>query len=281
MKVFKRRYFRWALFIIFLLFLLPNFIPFNFFLYERNANVIEQYDPNVANKIRSVDQLLEVLNTQANEQGIKKNSLAYFEILSSIVRKRFYHAYSHYSLKENWIAAVAGKFAWYDLSAIVIPHDIMQYPMAACSQQSIIMMECFKRLGIPFRKVGMTGHYACEGFIENSWYYFDTDKEPAIKGRRASFEYLASNKMLYDMYNNVLTREEVDRLVGTASYGTVNRQPAREAIIFHKITRAASRLLWIIPFVWWAFLYSNRKRKLAAATEIKMAIEKPEYSLAK
>ncbi len=128
-----------------------------------------------------------MVNTQANEQAIKKNSLAYFEVLSSLVRKRFYHAYSHYSLKENWIAAVAGKFSLYDLSAIVIPDDIMQYPMAACSQQSIVMMDCFKRLGMPFRKVGMTGHYACEGFIENGWYYFDTDKEPANKWPPAQF----------------------------------------------------------------------------------------------
>ena len=32
-----------------------------------------------------------------------------------------------------------------DLNAIVIPNDILKHPMAACSQQSIIGMEVFKK----------------------------------------------------------------------------------------------------------------------------------------
>jgi hypothetical protein len=281
MKPFNRRYFRWVLFVLFLVLLLPNLIPLNFFYYGRNAETMEEFDPSVASEIRSVDQLLVTLNTQANEKAIKKNSLEYFEVLSALVRKRFYHGYSHYSLKENWIAAVAGKLVWYDLSAIVLPEDILQYPMAACSQQSIVMMECFKRLGIPFRKVGMEGHYACEGFIENAWFYFDTDKEPTLQGRRKSFDYLARNKLLYSMYNKSMTPKEIDRLINTASYGTVNRQPAQQVRIFHKITRAISHLLWILPFAWWAFLFFHHKRSRVAATEISMEVESPQYKLAK
>jgi hypothetical protein len=281
MKPFNRRYFRWVLFALFLILLLPNLIPYNFFSYSRNANIVEEYDPHVANELSYIDQLLGALNTKTNEKGIKKNSLEYFEVLSALVRKRFYHSYSHYSLKENWVAAVAGKLAWYDLSAIVLPEDIMQYPMAACSQQSIVMMECFKRLGIPFRKVGMANHYACEGFIENAWFYFDTDKEPTLQGRRKSFDYLAKNKMLYEMYSKSLTAKEVDQLINTASYGTVNRQPAQQARIFHKITTAASHLLWILPFAGWAFLFFYKKRNRVAATEINMDVESPQYKLAK
>jgi hypothetical protein len=47
-----------------------------------------------------------------------------------------------------------GEFVWSHLSAIVLPEDILKYPMAACSQQSIIMMECFKKIGVDYRKVG-------------------------------------------------------------------------------------------------------------------------------
>ena len=72
-----------------------------------------------------------------------------------------------------------------DLSAIVIPNDILKQPMAACSQQSIIGMEVFKRKGFKVRKVGFFydgygGHFCFEAFFYNRWHFFDPDLEPKL-----------------------------------------------------------------------------------------------------
>lgn len=47
---------------------------------------------------------------------------------------------------------------------LFIPDDIMQYPMAACSQQSIVLMEFFRKKSIPYRKIGFDHYFELEGF---------------------------------------------------------------------------------------------------------------------
>ncbi|MDP2337800.1 MAG: hypothetical protein Q8N05_15410, partial [Bacteroidota bacterium] len=147
-----------------------------------------------------------------------------------------------------------GKFIWYDLSAIVIPDDIMQYPMAACSQQSIVLMGFFRKKNIPYRKISFDHHFALEGFINGQWLYFDADLELDFPGgKRRSFAYLLEGDNLKELYKNVLPPDQIPSLLGNPFYGKINEYPAPRAWLFHRITALLSHWLWIIPLILYGY----------------------------
>lgn len=207
----------------------------------------EKFQPELQKKIYDIPSLLAYADGQADTD---RNTLLYFNTLTSTVRKRFYHGYSHYSLSENWIAALAGKFGWNHLSAIVDADDLLRYPMAACSQQSIIIMECCRQSGIPYRPVYYTHHYALEANIGGQWYYADANMEPVYpNGRRTSLQNLIDSGYLATMYRHVLTPQQVKEMLGPPRYGAVNMPVAANARMFHAITKFLSRWLWLWPLL--------------------------------
>lgn len=161
----------------------------------------EQYNSDYFLKFQTVDDILKSADLQFHDRD--KNTLEYFQFIDDIIRKRFYHGYSYYNWDENPIAYLAGKIFWADLSAIVIPDDILKHPMAACSQQSIVMMEALKQRNIPYRMVGFKHHYALEAFIENEWRFFDANMEAKYKGQPASVADSKSHDTFYAMYRHV------------------------------------------------------------------------------
>src|SRR5258706_13954222 len=116
----------------------------------------EEYDPSFFFKFQSINDVIADANKQFERR--ERNSLNYYNLIAETIRKRFYHGYSYYNMADNPIAFLAGKFSG-NLSAIVIPDDIMKHPMAACSQQAIVLTEIFKRTGVNFRKVTFDHHY--------------------------------------------------------------------------------------------------------------------------
>src|SRR5206468_12316967 len=60
--------------------------------------------------------------------------------------------------------------------------DILKYPYAACSQQSIVFMEILKRKGFNTREVGFqgktSGHFCFEVDYNGGWHFYDPDMEP-------------------------------------------------------------------------------------------------------
>ena len=153
-------------------------------------------------------------------------------------------------LKENWMAALAGATVWDHLSAIVLPDDILKYSMAACSQQSIVMMECFKRKGIDYRKIGFDHHFALEGTIHGQWYFFDTNMEPDFSVvPRSSFASLKKNNELYTIYKAQLDSTGLEYGLANQFYGKVNQAPAPRASFFHSATKLFSRILWLFPLL--------------------------------
>ena len=69
------------------------------------------------------------------------------------------------------------------LSAIVVPDDILKYPLAACSQQSIVGMKVLMDKGFNIRRVGFDdpvigGHFCYEVNYGNDWHFFDPNREP-------------------------------------------------------------------------------------------------------
>lgn len=247
--------------------LLPNFFSKHLTALPTTKAAWDQFDPGLPPQLRTVDGLLQYADSLAITRGADRDSLKYANILAEVVRKRFYHGYSHYSLKENWIASLAGVTVWHHLSAIVLPDDILKYPMAACSQQSIVMMECFKRRGIDYRKIGFDHHFALEGKIYGQWYFFDTNMEPDFSVvPRSSFASLQKNRELFMIYKAQLDSTDLEYAPANQFYGKVNQAAAPRASVFHLATKLLSRVLWLLPFL---MIFVNPKKHQQCLKRIK------------
>lgn len=207
--------------------------------------VREQFNPVLAIKIKSVSDLLTY--TDSISSFPERQSLPYAEALVQTVRERFYHGYSSYSFSDNWCAALAGNLIWNHLHAIVIPDDILKHPNAACSQQSIVLMNAFKQVGIPYRAIKFAHHYALEAQIKGKWFYFDPNLEPRFTNGRKSLDNLIASGEFYPAYQYRQSKTEIKTWMGNLYpvHGNVNEEPARNARLFHVITKFISSYLFI------------------------------------
>lgn len=222
-------------------------------------------------RLNTLDKLLAYCDSlyQANSK-----TLSYPGTVSRVLRNRFFHGYSYYTVKTNPLAVIFEPLVKKGAHAIVIPEDIVKYPMAACSQQSIIGMEIFKRRGYPVRKVSMydsvmhVGHFAFEVFYNGSWHYFDTNQEPDFniieKYNRPSVAFLAQHPQIVEMlYCNKKDPTLFQRLIKSYKTGVINRLPAPNGIIYQKITKFLNFFGWFFILM----LIMIRRRKLDGMTE--------------
>lgn len=219
----------------------------------------EAFDSSLQ-RLRTIDQLLAHLDQHPEPA----TSLSKMNQLAGLVRRRFYHGYSHYSLQENWLAAFSG-LLWNDLSAIVKPDDILKYPMAACSQQAIVLMECSRRLGLTYRPVKLGHHYTTSVRIDGSWYYFDPNVEPLYQQRlELSTDAPEQNlERLTELYRSRFDSAFVQRTITLADLGPENAMVAKNARLFHSITFWLSRTLWLLPLLVLLVLLVVEKRNKA------------------
>ncbi len=216
------------------------------------------FDPILVGRVQSVDQLLNYTDSIAHAKQIPLKSAAYWDEMATVLRYRFYHGYANYDLSENWIAFLSGQLFWYHLKAIVIPDDILKHPMAACSQQSIVLMECMKRRGVPFRAVKFARHYAVEAQIDGGWKYFDTNLEPILSVPRQSFETYYSTGEWERMYAHRIEPLRSAFVLKFTGYSEESVAPAPNATLFHQITGFISKTLWLVPLI--IFFALNRTR---------------------
>lgn len=257
----------WLLALSFLL-LIPNFFENNLTEQTENQVKLEDFDPALAKKILSLANLESFIDSVAHvrSRNSPMNKELYANIISSTIRLRFFHSYSHYSPAENWMAAFAGKYIWYNLSAIVIADDILKYPMAACSQQGIVLMEFFKVRGIPFRKIAFAHHFAVEGFIDGEWIYFDPNLEPEFHGRHDSFEHLQERGRLKEIYKGILPADAILTVLAKPLYGEINAYPAPKARILHYSLSTLSHSLWaFVLFLFGMKVWDEKKKKSRAS----------------
>jgi len=146
------------------------------------------------------------------------------------------HSYSYYSFCDNWIASLVGRLFWNDLSAIVVPDDIMKHPMAACSQVSLVLKECFVRTGVTYRKVGLLHHFVLEASINNRWYLYDPNLEPNFINGRKSLEELKRDHELYPAYAGRIPGENMTAVFAHPSYYASNIPLAAHARFFQQLT---------------------------------------------
>lgn len=196
-------------------------------------NLKEHYDPSFYYRFQSINDMI----AEADEcfSPSERQTLLYFEYINSIIEKRFYHGFSYYTLADNPLIFLGGSFIWSHLSAIVIPDDIMKHPMAACSQQSIVLMEVFRRKGIDFRKVGFDHHFALEGKINGRWYFFDPNREPLFASNRQSLKELLAGKDFYSIYKNPnMGVTESKFTLSNPYYGKINAPAAPRVALLHQ-----------------------------------------------
>ena len=234
-------------------FLIINLLPFHL-TNEQGWHSYEKFDEK-AQSIQTINSLIKVIDDSARSKNIKEKTLDYNEIITLKIKQRFRHGYSHYALNENWIACLSGYFIWRDLSAIVDPEDLMKYPNAACSQQSIIMMEILKIKNIPFCKVGWNHHFTLCAWVENGWHYYDPNMEPIITIEQRKFnDNFLNIEFLAQIYKGRINKNEINGALGVPQLGKFNEFPAPRALIFHKATKIISITFWLlflIPVIFW------------------------------
>ena len=245
-------------------------------------NLSEDFDPSLA-RLNSMEKLSAYCDSLYEDNiysGISKTfETAYPEIALSTIRKKFYHGYSRYDMKSNPISTIASKFTYEGYNAIVIPDDIIKYPYAACSQQSIVTMELLKKKGFMTRKVSLKGkrkgHFCFEVYYNGMWHFYDPDMEPDLvfldSYNRPGIAFLANHPdILTKAYRNY-PKELILDIFQNYFYGPVNSFPAPKAILFQKITYFLSYTLWIfflLAFAWMRIKYKKLKKSAAPKIEI-------------
>lgn len=219
-----------------------------------------------------------------------KNSTTrtYAGIVSEVVRKRFYHNYSYYNTGNNPLGVFIAPLVGNGAAAVVIPDDILKYPNAACSQQSIVAMQIWRRKGKAVRKVTMydevknTGHFAYEVYYDKSWHFFDPDQEPNQQVMRSnhylSFAQMKKNPEIIAAAYQKKDVASFQRLFANSQIGPVNKFPAPNAYFYQVTTKFFSVFGW--AFVWLFILVRNRiKRKEMRIVSRQINSDDKEYKL--
>lgn len=243
----------------------------------------EEFDPSLQS-LTSVDKLMAFCDglymEKANNNIVTVDEI-YPNIVSSVIRKRFYHGYSLYGFSNNYMAMMLSGFTMEGLSAIVVPDDILKYPYAACSQQSIVFMEILQQKGFPTRKVGFkgknNGHFCFEVYYDKGWHFYDPDMEPSnavlTAYKRPAISFLAKHpEVLLQAYHQY-PKEKVMDIFTNYSYGTINTFAAPKAVIFQKVSKFLSYTLW--SFFLLAFIWVRRKYKRIGQPEMVKSQRRP------
>ncbi len=238
---------RFLIFSLSLVLFLLNFVNISI---ERDPryNNIELFDSSLS-YLNTIQKLTAYADSSAIKKNIKVGSLQYGILISFIIKNRFYHGFSVYNFRQNWIAACTQLLIGKDVASPVNPGDILQYQFAGCSQQAIILMDIMKTKNISYRSIGFPHHYAVELNFDNDWYFFDPDMEPNIKAReRAEEKWNQSADSLKKYY--ALNANHLDWVFGKSrsiEVGKINRDPAPNASMFQSATKILSKTLWIFP----------------------------------
>jgi hypothetical protein len=246
---------------------------------------VENFDPSLA-RLNTMSKLVAYCDSLYNEKEIGDEEALkkeYADIASSVVRNRFYHGYSTYGFSNNYMAVMMEQVSIDGLSAIVMPDDILEYPYAACSQQSIVLMEVLRQKGMSTRKVGfkgkLGGHFCFEVFYEGSWHFYDPDMEPdrdvLAAYNRPGIAFLVNNPTILQKAYSQYPTEKVMDLFPTFWYGSVDTFPAPKAIVFHKVTKFLSytiSLFFLMAFIWARRKYKKLSRQYVRNNRIHIPV---------
>jgi hypothetical protein len=205
------------------------------------VRVREAFDPSLAS-ITSLDGAVRHVLAQTKAHDPK--SLA--DGADEFVRQRFYHAYSFFDLRQDWLAYLAG-FAWIHLRSPVLPDDILKHPQAACSQQVIVFEALARRLGLNAASVRMDQHMAAAVKIDGQWQVYDADREISPRSYPLS-KLIAADPQVLAIYGSAGRALDLgaQATAGQIHLTDVNRNPAMHASLFHRGTHFFSAYGWLL-----------------------------------
>lgn len=218
-------------------------------------NLKEEFDASLY-KLTTMDKVVAHVNALYGSDTIASaDSLHYANLMARTLRMRFYHGWSQYGFKDNWVLYMINPIHKHSLG-IVAPNDILKYPEALCSQQAIIGMMALRSRGYSFRKVGFhdpkynNGHFTFEILLNDGWHYYDLDMEPNLKvmesNNRPSIDSLASNtKMRRAAYSESPKEIKDDLIINYDNTFPINVFPAKNMLMFHRVTMFLSYTLWL------------------------------------
>jgi len=215
-------------------------------------------------------------------QATTSSYLTYPDVVSEAIRRKFYHNYSYYHVYNNAMGIFLSTLTGEGSMAVVIPDDIVKYPFAACSQQSIVSMEILKKKGYPVRKVSMldsvtrSGHFAYEAYYDKGWHFFDTDQEPdeAVlrKYNQPSSAFLVAHpEIIIEAYHKRDDPQLSKRLLMSNKLGPVNKFPAPNAYLFQVVTKYFTRLgfLFFLALIFVRYKIRKERRNLSGLATVK------------
>jgi hypothetical protein len=227
-------------------------------------DLVEEYDPSLQ-RLNNVAKLTAYCDSVFADKTYTQENIRfetdYAEIANEVVRKRFYHGYSLYGFGNNHAAMFVSKAGMSGLSAIVLPDDILKFPYAACSQQSIVLMKVLQQKGFKTRKVGLSGkmggHFCFEVYYNGAWHFVDPNMEPDLAVlnayNRPGIQFLATHpEILLQAYKHY-PKDKVLDLFCNYSYGKMNAPAAPRAYIFQLVTKFLSYTVWsffLLAFIW-------------------------------
>lgn len=203
--------------------------------------VNETFDPGLQS-ITSVDAAVGyVLGENAG-----RDPAALADSADQFVRRRFFHGFSEFTPRDDWLAYLAG-FAWENLRMPVIPDDILHYPQAGCSQQSLVFEAIVRKLGFEVGSVGLNHHFIAAAKVNGEWRVYDSDREIAVHSYPLA-KLLSGDPAIIALYGRY--GQSID-LAGQARRGqirltSVNRNPAEHCTIFHRLTHFFSLYGWAL-----------------------------------
>lgn len=232
------------------LFLVPLFI-------DRDINEVlpydgkEMYDPSL-NYLNTESKLEQYIDSIAAARQIKPGTYEYASLIETALKLRFYHSFSHYSLQDNWIAALAGKLIKVDFACKVRPKNILKHPYAACSQQALVMMSLLRQKKMDYRNVNFAHHYAIEVKADSTWYFFDPNMEPNMTREQRDETHWCNNADSLKQYYDTARFHQLDVTFGhhlKGIHGPINQIPAPNQRLFSTVTRFFSKTLWCFPLL--------------------------------
>ncbi|MEP6677247.1 MAG: hypothetical protein ABJA78_18950 [Ferruginibacter sp.] len=230
----------------------------------------EKFNPALSS-LNTVDKLDAYVSSVTTEASLTHGTVEYVEAIKNVISERFYHGFSHLSVSQNWVAALAEKVAGYGLSCNVTPEEILKHPYAACSQQCIVLMEMLRRRNIDYRSVGFPHHYTLETKLQNKWYYYDPNMEPAIPNSEREESRWKDSADYLKKYYDTTRFKDLDYKFGNhlaVTFGVINERPGPNAKRFQSATGIFAKFAWCIPFFLLIFRFANAfKRKYSFSNE--------------
>jgi hypothetical protein len=163
---------------------------------------------------------------------------------------------------------LAGTLIWNHLHAIVLPDDMLKHPMAACSQQAIVLKECFKKIRVDYREIDLESHFVLEGKVERKWFLFDPNMEPQFPEGRKSLNELIQTGKLDAAYQHILSSELLQKIFDNPVYHTPNAPIAPNATMFQQVTRILSLVFpFVLPLTLVLYLVNKERSKKDEVSE--------------